>query len=232
MASNPSPPKHIQQLTFDKIPLRETRSSLILQIALNFHVYLDPFVYISLIGCLYMKYAYLDQTYRIVLVAVVLISTCIELIRPYLGYYGNLGERIPALSGFWIATLILQIPICTFLVSNPEIRPLPLELFLLSAHLIFLLIEVISAFMLVRSLADYQIQRFKTQIAEDNDDGKTKEDMEYVMHHLLPEGTEFDVDALPKNLTSTLVRTFKKQHDNKTEAGAGGVEDGVHKKDN
>ena len=33
-----------------------------------------------------------------------------QVVRLYLGYLGNLGERVPELAGFWLLTILLQLP--------------------------------------------------------------------------------------------------------------------------
>uniref|UniRef100_A0A914Z033 Transmembrane protein 17 n=1 Tax=Panagrolaimus superbus TaxID=310955 RepID=A0A914Z033_9BILA len=201
---------------FEKVvnsfPIREIKSSLPLQIALHYHIHLDPFIYISLIGCLIIKYEILHPTYRVILVALLIISVFIEIVRPYLGYYGNLGEKIPALSGFWITTLILQIPISLFLVINPEIYPLPLERFLLIFHLLFLFFEAIFSFQLVRTLAEYQIERFKSNIAAEDEDQQKQDEAEIILHKMFPEATDLDITTLPKHLTDSIVHRVKDHH--------------------
>ncbi|KAE9553607.1 hypothetical protein FO519_003202 [Halicephalobus sp. NKZ332] len=179
--------------------------------ALHFHIHIDPIVYIAIIGCLIIKYDKLHPTYQVILVAMYLISILIELVRPYLGYYGNLGEKIPALSGFWITTLILQIPICCFLILNPEIYPLPFERCLLTIHLVFLLVEAWTSFFLVRSLADYQVQKFKATISEEKSED-TKNEAELVIQKILPEAAELDISVLPKSFTESVIKKLKKEN--------------------
>jgi hypothetical protein len=215
MTENVKIDKPNQTSEFKKIvnsfPVREIKSSLPLQIALHYHIHLDPFVYITLIGCLIIKYETLHPTYRVILVAIYIISIFIEFVRPYLGYYGNLGEKIPALSGFWITTLILQIPISLFLCINPEIYPLPLERFLLIFHLLFLIVEAVFSFQLVRTLAEYEIERFKHNIAEDDDQQK-KDEAEIILHKMFPDVTDLDITTLPKHLTDSIVHRVKDSH--------------------
>ena len=33
-----------------------------------------------------------------------------QVVRLYLGYLGNLGEKVPELAGFWLLTILLQLP--------------------------------------------------------------------------------------------------------------------------
>lgn len=51
--------------------------------------------------------------------------------------------QVPALSGFWITTLVLQTPIEIFLFFSQNVIPLPLERIMYIIHLIFLFFEVI-----------------------------------------------------------------------------------------
>jgi hypothetical protein len=43
---------------------------------------------------LFVQYNYLHTIYQVVLMAIQLVSVLVELIRPYLGYYGNLAEKV------------------------------------------------------------------------------------------------------------------------------------------
>ena len=38
-----------------------------------------------------------------------------QVVRLYLGYLGNLGERVPELAGFWLLTILLQLPMQVFI---------------------------------------------------------------------------------------------------------------------
>uniref|UniRef100_A0A915EBK7 7-dehydrocholesterol reductase n=1 Tax=Ditylenchus dipsaci TaxID=166011 RepID=A0A915EBK7_9BILA len=131
---------------------RETLSSLSLQMALHFHLYLTPFLICCQISCFVLKYDYLHPTYRVILLAIHLISIIVEIIRPCLGYYGNLGEKAPIL---------------IFLTVNPEILPLPLERFAYIVSLLFLTVEVVSVTRLIRVLANRQMEKFKKTVLED-----------------------------------------------------------------
>ncbi|KAE9418957.1 hypothetical protein Angca_008133, partial [Angiostrongylus cantonensis] len=89
-----------------------------------------------------LQYPYLSVTYKVILVAVLVVYILVEIIRLSLAIVGNLGEKIPAISGFWILSLVLQLPIVLFLLLNPAIIPVPTEMVVLAIHLIFLIIEV------------------------------------------------------------------------------------------
>ncbi|VDN50697.1 unnamed protein product, partial [Dracunculus medinensis] len=110
----------------------EILSSLPLQIALYYNICIAPF-----------WFSYLTLTYKLIVSTTCVVAILIEFIRLYLGYYGNLAEKVPALSGFWITTLVLQTPIEIFLFFSQNVIPLPLERIMYIIHLIFLFFEVI-----------------------------------------------------------------------------------------
>ncbi|KAI1723916.1 putative membrane protein domain-containing protein [Ditylenchus destructor] len=149
---------------------RETLSSIGLQMALHYHLYLAPFTILCQILCFVLKYEYLHPTYRVILLAIHLIFIVVEIVRPCLGYYGNLGEKIPSLTGYWITSIILQIPICIFLTANPDIWPLPLERFAYIVNLLFLIVEVITVTRLLKLLAKTKTKKFKESLMEDEID--------------------------------------------------------------
>uniref|UniRef100_A0A0R3S0L9 Transmembrane protein 17B n=1 Tax=Elaeophora elaphi TaxID=1147741 RepID=A0A0R3S0L9_9BILA len=151
----------------------EVLSSLPLQIALHYNVCLAPFWAIGLIVGLISKMHYLSITHVVVLSTLLFITIIIELIRLFLGYFGNLGEKISALSGFWVTSVILQAPIAAFWVLNSNI-PLPLERSLCLYHGVFLLIEIIAGFLVIRKISHYQMARFKERVL--GEEPKNRED--------------------------------------------------------
>ncbi|KAF7637272.1 Transmembrane protein 17B, partial [Meloidogyne graminicola] len=88
-------------------------------------------------------FKYLHPTYKIVLLVIHFISIIIQFIRPFLGYSGNLKEKIPELSGFWILTALIHLPSQIFLFINSDIYQLPLEKYTILLEIILSIIEVI-----------------------------------------------------------------------------------------
>ncbi|MCP9259173.1 hypothetical protein DINM_002138 [Dirofilaria immitis] len=127
-------------------------SSLPLQIALHYNVCLVPFWAIGLIVGFVSKMHYLSVTHVIILSTLLFITIVVEFIRLFLGYYGNLGEKISALSGFWVASVILQVPIATFSILNINI-PLP----------------IIAGFLVIRKISRYQMAKFKQRVLEEDE---------------------------------------------------------------
>uniref|UniRef100_A0A8R1Y888 Uncharacterized protein n=1 Tax=Onchocerca volvulus TaxID=6282 RepID=A0A8R1Y888_ONCVO len=127
----------------------EVLSSLPLQIALHYNVCLAPFWAIGLIISLIIKMHYLSTTNVIIFSTLLFTTIIIEFIRLFLGYYGNLGEKISALSGFWVTSVILQMPIAAF--------------------------SIIAGFLMIRKISRYQMARFKERVLEE-DKSKNRDD--------------------------------------------------------
>ncbi|XP_078391993.1 transmembrane protein 17B-like [Cetorhinus maximus] len=106
---------------------QESATSLPLQMCLYFNLYFFPFWCVSEIVMLELKYYAVSAYYRIVLWVLLILISWVEIIRLYLGYIGNLQEKVPELAGFWLLTLLLQIPMTLFGMSNPHLVELPLD---------------------------------------------------------------------------------------------------------
>ena len=75
----------------------EIVSDLPLQMALFFNVCYFPAWLIMSIVITTVKYEYLNYLYKFILVTVLIAATIIEIIRLYLGYLGNLTEKVSLL---------------------------------------------------------------------------------------------------------------------------------------
>jgi transmembrane protein 17 len=96
-----------------------------------------------------------------------------EIIRLYLGYVGNLCERVPELTGFWLLTIMVEIPLSTFLLviawfpigitgtyNNLLVYFIPMQFVLEIIHALFAYVEIFLGLFALRVLARYQISRF------------------------------------------------------------------------
>ncbi|XP_074197299.1 transmembrane protein 17 isoform X1 [Camelus bactrianus] len=115
--------------------------------------------------CLFLcfQYSVLPDYYKFIVVTVIILVTLIEVIRLYLGYMGNLQEKVPELAGFWLLSLLLQLPLILFLLFNEGLTNLPLEK---AVHIIFttfLTFQVISAFLTMRKMVNQLATRFHLQ---------------------------------------------------------------------
>ncbi|XP_072189771.1 transmembrane protein 17 [Excalfactoria chinensis] len=132
----------------------EILASLPLQMSLYFNVYFFPCWWLSTVVMLQLKYPVLSDYYKFILVTVVILTSLIEVIRLYLGYMGNLQEKVPELAGFWLLTLLLQLPVILFLLFNEGLKVQPLERSVNIIFALFLIFEVIAAFVTLKRMVN------------------------------------------------------------------------------
>ncbi|NXS63694.1 TMM17 protein, partial [Brachypteracias leptosomus] len=132
----------------------EILSSLPLQMSLYFNVYYFPFWWLSTVVMLHLKYLALSDYFKFILVTAMIITSLVEVIRLYLGYVGNLQEKVPELAGFWLLTLLLQLPIILFLLFNGGLENQPLERAVHTIFALFLTLQVIAAFVTLKRMAN------------------------------------------------------------------------------
>lgn len=138
----------------------EVRSNLLLQIALYFNVWFYP-IWIWILLCnLDAKYYKLSDVYQFITVAVFIAVTILEGVRLYLGYLGNLSIKIPELASFWLISTLLQLPLEMFLIFDRKTIPELDEKIANYIAIFFLLVEITTGTMALRSLADSHAKRF------------------------------------------------------------------------
>ncbi|XP_048829205.1 transmembrane protein 17B isoform X2 [Brienomyrus brachyistius] len=125
-------------------------SCLPLQMCLFFNVYFFPLWW----------YPALPDYYKFILITVLILMTLIEAIRLYLGYAGNLQEKVPELAGFWLLTLLLQFPLTLFQLFNEAILIQPLERGVHIVLALFLLIESVTGFVALRVMVRHSESHF------------------------------------------------------------------------
>ncbi|XP_052640201.1 transmembrane protein 17 isoform X1 [Harpia harpyja] len=139
----------------------EIVSSLPLQMSLYFNVYFFPFWWLSTVVMLHLKYPVLSDYYKFILVTIMILASLIEVIRLYLGYMGNLQEKVPELAGFWLLSLLLQLPIILFLLFNEGLKIQPLERAVHIVFAFFLTFQVIAAFVTLKRMVNKLAIRFR-----------------------------------------------------------------------
>ncbi|XP_063184405.1 transmembrane protein 17 [Chroicocephalus ridibundus] len=142
-------------------PDNEMLSSLPLQMSLYFNVYFFPFWWLSTVVMLQLKYSFLSDYYKFILVTIMILASLIEVIRLYLGYMGNLQEKVPELAGFWLLTLLLQLPIILFLLFNEGLKIQPLERAVHIIFALFLTFQVIAAFVTLKRMVNKLATHFR-----------------------------------------------------------------------
>ncbi|XP_072106348.1 transmembrane protein 17-like isoform X2 [Mobula birostris] len=106
-------------------------------------------------------YEYLSTYYQITLIALILVMTLVEVVRLYLGYVGNLQEKVPQLAGSWLLTLLLQLPMLLFQLLTPHLWVLPAEWASSLLYLALLLSQALLALLALRRLASQLEARFR-----------------------------------------------------------------------
>ncbi|KAM6318004.1 transmembrane protein 17B-like [Podargus strigoides] len=147
-------------------PAREVLASLPLQMMLYFNVYYFPVWCLAEGMMLQLKYHLLPQHYQFLLVAAFLILSLAEGSRLYLGYVGNLQEKVPELAGFLLLSFLIQLPLLLFLLTDSRVIRLPLEIAVHSLLLTFLVAEMAAAFFALKTMtkqlvAQFYLQEFK-----------------------------------------------------------------------
>ncbi|XP_006016812.1 transmembrane protein 17 isoform X1 [Alligator sinensis] len=141
-------------------PDNEIVSSLPLQMSLYFNLYFFPFWWVSSVVMLQLKYSVLPDYYKFILVTIIILASLIEAIRLYLGYIGNLQEKVPELAGFWLLSLLLQFPLILFLLFNEGLKIQPLERAVHIIFAFFLTFQVIAAFLALKRMVNQLATRF------------------------------------------------------------------------
>ncbi|XP_054842974.1 transmembrane protein 17 [Eublepharis macularius] len=145
----------------DNIPDNELVSNLPLQMSLYFNLYFFPFWWVSSVVMLQLKYPVLPDYYKFILVTITILTSLIEAIRLYLGYMGNLQEKVPELAGFWLLSLFLQLPLILFLLFNEGLKIQPLERAVHIIFVAFLIFQVVIAFLTLKKMVNQLATRFR-----------------------------------------------------------------------
>ncbi|KAE8296469.1 Transmembrane protein 17B [Larimichthys crocea] len=135
-------------------------SSLPLQMSLYFNMWFFPLWWISEIVMLQLKYPALPDYYKFILVTILIVMTLIEAIRLFLGYAGNLQEKVPELAGFWLLSILLQFPLILFQLFNEAILIQPLERGVHIVLAIFILTQALSGFVALRDMVRHTESQF------------------------------------------------------------------------
>ncbi|XP_029991563.1 transmembrane protein 17B [Sphaeramia orbicularis] len=139
---------------------KQVLSSLHLQMSLYFNMWFFPLWWISETVMLHLKYPALPDYYKFIIVTILILMTLIEAIRLYLGYAGNLQEKVPELAGFWLLSILLQLPLILFQLFNEAILIQPLERAVHIVLGIFVLTQALFGFVALRDMVRHTESQF------------------------------------------------------------------------
>ena len=142
-------------------------SSLPLQMLLYFNVCFFPCWLFSLIFVLPVLALTSSNQHVILMVFAFVFKAIIEFVRLYLGYTGNLAERMPELTAF----CLLTIPLSIFLLIYQLLAKMQVQLALVFAveiiYITFLVLQTIFGILAVRIMVTAQSSRFHYQQFEE-----------------------------------------------------------------
>ncbi|XP_077378584.1 transmembrane protein 17A [Festucalex cinctus] len=105
----------------------ELACSVVLQMLIYFNMFYFPCWCFSSICMLEVKFAYLPGYYQGLEISGIVLVSIVEILRLYLGYFGNLHENVSSLCFFCVLTPSFQLPVLLFLVTDQGALILPLE---------------------------------------------------------------------------------------------------------
>lgn len=151
----------------------EIASSLPLQMLLYFNVQFSLFWGAMILALMVLQENYLEvnTAYRVLSPLLLSVWFIIEPLRLFFGYVGNLQEKVPQLTGFWLFTLIPQLPITFFfIVALPlKVNGTSIQLSFQRAGSIilmcFVFFEAIMGYYALRRMVKSQVLKFHMQRA-------------------------------------------------------------------
>ncbi|KAM8887268.1 transmembrane protein 17A isoform 2-T2 [Spinachia spinachia] len=136
----------------DASAVNELVSHLPLQMLLYFNIFYFPCWWFSAVFMLEVKFHYLPGYYQALLITGMILLSVIEAVRLYLGYVGNLEEKVPELAAFCLLSFMFQLPVLLFFLTDEGILILPLERAVHSLYLLFLLAQVLASMLALRTM--------------------------------------------------------------------------------
>lgn len=153
----------------------EIASSLPLQMLLYFNVQYSLFWGLITLSLMVFKENYLEvnTAYRVLSPLLLSVWFMVEPLRLFFGYVGNLQEKVPQLTGFWLFTLIPQLPITFFFIVALPLRvngtsiQLPFERAGSIILMCFVFTEAVVGYYALRRMVKSQVLKFHMQRARD-----------------------------------------------------------------
>ncbi|XP_077164033.1 transmembrane protein 17B-like isoform X2 [Paroedura picta] len=155
-------------------PGHKVLSCLPLQMMLYFNIFYFPFWCLAEGLMLELKYNRLPVHYQALLIGAYLMVILSEGLRLYLGYLGNLQEKVPELAGFLLMSFLIELPVLLFLLIDKDAVRLPLEIAVPLILLLFLTSEIVAAFFALRGMTKQLAMRFYLKQFEEGPEGLWK----------------------------------------------------------
>ena len=75
--------------------------------------------------------------------------------------------QVPELAGFWILTLVLQLPLTLMLLLNESMLIMPMERAVNIIMALFVLFETVQGYRVIKTMIDHQVSKFHVQQFDD-----------------------------------------------------------------
>lgn len=72
-------------------------------------------------------------------------------------------HQVPELAGFWILTLVLQLPLTLMLLLNESMLIMPMERAVNIIMAVFVLFETVQGYRVIKTMIDHQVSKFHVQ---------------------------------------------------------------------
>lgn len=120
--------------------------------------------FIAAVTSLYYEFDYLSTIHKTLSTLSLILITPIEGLRLYLGYSGNLKDKIPDFAGFWILSTFLQFPMQLYLsLAAPQIQKFVLAWSMEIITTGLLAFEIVIAFFAIKARSRERAQLFHLQ---------------------------------------------------------------------
>ncbi|XP_063974922.1 transmembrane protein 17B-like [Diachasmimorpha longicaudata] len=136
------------------------KSSLPLQMALYFNLWLFPVWFFIIFLGIDAKYYYLSSLYKFITVTLYVTISTLECIRLWFGYLGNLVEKIPELASFWLLSTLLQFPLMMFMFWDENMQLFFIERLATGLMIVLVIAEIISGTIALKNIAEHHSKRF------------------------------------------------------------------------
>ena len=154
----------------------EIASSLPLQMLLYFNIQFSIFWGLIILALMVVQESYfqVNTAYRVLSPLLLSVWFMIEPLRLFFGYVGNLQEKVPQLTGFWLFTLIPQLPITFFFIVALPLRvngqsiQLPFQRAGSIILMCFVFAEAIVGYFALKRMVKSQVLKFHMQRARDD----------------------------------------------------------------
>ncbi|XP_019864583.1 transmembrane protein 17-like [Aethina tumida] len=152
----------------------EVMSNLPLQMSLYFNVIFAPLWCILIILFLNENFQLYTELYKFIIITIIVTIFAIEVLRLYLGYEGNLKDKVPELAGFWMLSVLLQFPLQMFLLLNPFFGLNVVEVVAQGLMCLLLCLQLIFGYLALKYTALQQAAYFRIMKCKNLDTFKYK----------------------------------------------------------